>query len=85
MLATVIFIQSVTVCEITTFKLLKWSRFESLIFKKVDQGHEIQRCRIGRWIALYGLQDGEENGGSTSSFSPLVHQRGTPPHTHTHR
>ena len=34
MMAIVIFAVSVTVCDITTFNLPKWSQFESQTFKK---------------------------------------------------
>ena len=46
-------------CEITTFNLPKWSRFESDL-QKVGQGHELQRRRICRWVAFCGLQDGDK-------------------------
>ena len=52
MLEIVIDALSDAVCEITTFILPKWSRFESLTFKKVGLGDELRRRRLRRWIAF---------------------------------
>ena len=50
-LAIVEFALYVTVCELITCNLPKWSQIESLTFEKVGHGHELQHRRISCRIA----------------------------------
>ena len=80
MLAIVTFALSVTICLITTFNLPIY-QILSLIFHhyKAGQSHELQRRRIGRWMAILWLTDGEKWWIYLKPFSC-----GPPIHTHTH-
>ena len=51
--------------------------------QKVDQGHELKRRRMSRWIAFCGLKDGEKLWIYLEPLSTGPPTRHTHGHTHT--
>ena len=72
---------TLTFCEIITFNLTKWSRFDSDRFE-IGLGRELQRRRIRCWF-LCDLQDGGKNDQFISNCFPLIQQRNIGTRTHT--